>query len=131
MSAPVARGDVLPERILRGIGSAGMAAYLLSSGDDNPLHADEGLARGAGLAGVPVPGMMILGLFGTLVTDWRPGCVLRRLGANFAAPVLVDTELHLGGRVVAIDDASASAVIRLTARQAGRVCVLGEAEIAL
>ena len=131
MSAPVARGDMLPEHILPGIGVGVMTAYLAVSGDDNPLHTDIGLAHGAGLAGVPVPGMMVLGLFGTLVADWRPGCHIRRLGASFAVPVLVATELCLGGRVVAVDDAAGLAVIRLTARQAGRVCVMGEAEIAL
>ena len=131
MSAPVARGDTLPEHALPGIGAAAMAAYLAVSGDDNPLHRDAGLARGAGLSGVPVPGMMVLGLFGTLIADWRPACAIRRLGASFAVPVLVETELRLGGRVVAVDETAGVAVIRLTARQGGRVCVMGEAEISL
>ena len=130
MKMPIARGDLLPERTLAGIGASEMTAYLAVSGDDNPLHTDPALAHGAGLSGVPVPGMMILGLFGTLVADWRKGCVIHRLGASFAVPVLVETELRLGGRVVAVDAAAKVAVIRLTAHQAGRICVMGEAEIA-
>ena len=130
MSAVPARGDSLPERVLASIGHQAMHAYLAVSGDVNPLHTDEALARAAGLSGVPVPGMMVTGLFGELLGDWQSDAVIKRLSTSFAAPILVEGELRLGGRVVAVDEAAATAIVRLTARQAGKVCVLGEAEIA-
>lgn len=130
MSAIPARGDSLPERVLARIGPETMHAYLAVSGDDNPLHTNEALARAAGLSGVPVPGMMVMGLLGELLVDWQPEAVIERVSTSFAVPVLVEGELRLGGRVVAVDGVARTAIVRLTARQAGKVCVLGEAEIA-
>ena len=129
MSMALNRGDRLPERALARIGMDWQRAYLAVSGDDNPLHTDAALAKGAGLAGVLVPGMMVMGLFGEMIADWQPDAVIRRLSSTFAAPVLVDGELRLGGRVVAVDAGAQTAIIRLTASQVGKICVLGEAEI--
>ena len=129
MTAIPARGDRMPERVLERIGMELMHAYLAVSGDDNPLHIDATLAGAAGLAGVPVPGMMVMGLFGEILADWLPDATIGRLSTSFAVPVLVEGELRLGGRVVAVDGAAGTAIVRLAARQAGKVCVLGEAEI--
>ncbi|HET6153762.1 MAG TPA: MaoC/PaaZ C-terminal domain-containing protein [Marmoricola sp.] len=69
---------------------ADLAAYAAASGDHNPIHADEDVARSVGLPGVIAHGMYTLALAARYVDEWtgEPGRIAE-LGAKFTRPVVV------------------------------------------
>jgi acyl dehydratase len=72
---------------------ADLLAYAAASGDHNPIHSDEEVARSVGLPGVIAHGMFTLALAARYVEEWRgePGLVVE-LGAKFTRPVVVPPE---------------------------------------
>jgi len=69
---------------------ADLVAYAAASGDPNPIHQDEDVARAVGLPGVIAHGMLTLALAARYVDEWvgEPGHVVE-LGAKFTKPVVV------------------------------------------
>ncbi len=79
-------------------------AYAEAGGDQNPLHQDEGVARAAGVPGIVAHGMFTMGHLATLVSRWAGGPErIRRLTAQFRAPVYMGEEIVAGGRVRSVD----------------------------
>lgn len=73
---PLVRGPVTREEI---------RAYSEASGDPNPMHTDEEMARAAGYPGVFAQGMLVMAYLAQfLVKVGGVGCV-RRMRARFAA----------------------------------------------
>ena len=52
---------------------ADLVAYAEASGDHNPIHQDEEVARSVGLPGVIAHGMYTMALAARAVADWFPG----------------------------------------------------------
>jgi acyl dehydratase len=71
---------------------ADLVAYAAASGDHNPIHQDEEVARSVGLPGVIAHGMYTMALAARAVADWYPGAELVSLGCKFTAPVVVPAE---------------------------------------
>jgi acyl dehydratase len=71
---------------------ADLAAYAEASGDHNPIHQDEEVARSVGLPGVIAHGMYTMALAARAVTDWFPGAEVVSLGCKFTAPVVVPAD---------------------------------------
>ena len=69
---------------------ADLVAYAAASGDPNPIHQDEDVAREVGLPGVIAHGMFTLALAARYVDEHvgAPGRI-RELGAKFTKPVVV------------------------------------------
>jgi acyl dehydratase len=69
---------------------ADLVAYAAASGDQNPIHQDEAVARSVGLPGVIAHGMYTLALAARYVDEWigEPGQVAE-LTAKFTRPVVV------------------------------------------
>ena len=69
---------------------ADLVAYAAASGDQNPIHQDEQVARSVGLPGVIAHGMYTLALAARAADTWAgaPGRVVE-LGAKFTKPVVV------------------------------------------
>jgi len=69
---------------------ADLIAYAAASGDQNPIHQDEGVARSVGLPGVIAHGMYTLALAARYVDEYvgAPGRIAE-LGAKFTRPVVV------------------------------------------
>ena len=67
-----------------------LIAYAEASGDHNPIHQDEEVARAVGLPGVIAHGMYTLALAARAADTWAgaPGRVVE-LGAKFTKPVVV------------------------------------------
>lgn len=112
-----------------------LVAYAGASGDLNPIHWNERVAREVGLPGVIAHGMLTMALAGRLLTSWAgdPGTVLC-YGVRFARPVLVPDDdagaaLEINGRVKAVHD-DGTVDVALTVRSAG-VSVLGKATATL
>ena len=79
-------------------------AYGEAGGDRNPLHRDDAVARAAGFPGIVAHGMFTMGHLSACVSRWAGGPErIRRLTAQFRAPVFPGEEIVAGGRVKAID----------------------------
>ena len=72
---------------------ADLVAYAGASGDHNPIHQDEQVARSVGLPGVIAHGMYTLALAARYVDEQlgEPGRIAQ-IGAKFTRPVVVPEE---------------------------------------
>ena len=88
MTAP-ALGDVLPEQTYT-VTRADLVRYAGASGDFNPIHWSDRVARSVELPGVIAHGMYTLALAARALDTWAdgPGRV-RELGCKFTRPVVV------------------------------------------
>jgi acyl dehydratase len=79
-------------------------AYAEAGGDANPLHQDDEVARAAGFPGIVAHGMFTMGHLAACLSRWAGGPDrIRRLSAQFRAPVFMGEEIVAGGRVKAVD----------------------------
>ena len=68
---------------------ADLVRYAAASGDHNPIHQDEEVARSVGLPGVIAHGMYTMALAARAVDAWFPGAEVVSLGCKFTNPVVV------------------------------------------
>jgi acyl dehydratase len=87
-------------------------AYADASGDQNPIHQDDEVARSVGLPGVIAHGMLNYGLLSRAITDWLgdPGR-LRRLHVRFSTVVQPGDTVRCRGRVKSVDEAGGTALL--------------------
>jgi acyl dehydratase len=71
---------------------ADLVRYAAASGDHNPIHQDEDVARSVGLPGVIAHGMYTMALAARAVASWFPGAEVVSLGCKFTNPVVVPAE---------------------------------------
>src|SRR3954470_21144172 len=71
---------------------ADLARSAEASGDHNPIHQDEDVARSVGLPGVIAHGMYTMALAARAVADWYPGAEVVSLGCKFTSPVVVPAD---------------------------------------
>ena len=71
---------------------ADLVAYAGASGDHNPIHQDESVARSVGLPGVIAHGMYTMALAARAVEAWFPGAEVVSFGCKFTNPVVVPAE---------------------------------------
>ncbi|TYK47202.1 MaoC/PaaZ C-terminal domain-containing protein [Actinomadura decatromicini] len=117
--ADVEVGTELPLRSFP-VDRANLVQYAGASGDFNPIHWRESVAKAVGLPDVIAHGMYTMAQGGRFVTDWAgdPGAVVD-YGVRFSSPVVVPDEggatLEISGRVEEkLDDDKV--VVALTAR---------------
>jgi acyl dehydratase len=97
-------GQVLPAQVYR-VTRADLVRYAGASGDFNPIHYSDRIARSVGLPGVIAHGMYTMALAGRALATWagRPDAVLE-FGVRFTKPVVVPdddegAEVTVGGVV--------------------------------
>jgi acyl dehydratase len=85
-------GTELEPRVFR-VTRTDLVAYAEASGDDNPIHQDDQVARSVGLPGVIAHGMYTMALAARYVEEWigRTGQIVT-IGAKFTKPVPVPPE---------------------------------------
>ena len=109
-------------------------AYADASGDQNPIHQDDEVARAVGLPGVIAHGMLNYGLMSRALTDWLgdPGR-LRRLTVRFSSMVQPGDTVVCRGRVKSVDEAGGSAVLEvwMENQQGQKVLSHADAEITI
>lgn len=97
---------------------ADLVAYAEASGDQNPIHQDEDVARSVGLPGVIAHGMLTLGLAGRAVTQWTDGAEIVELGCKFTQPVVVpaegSVEVVVSGTVKKVDGELTTILLEVT-----------------
>lgn len=82
-------GTVLPVREFR-VTRVDLVRYAGASGDFNPIHWSDRIAKDVGLPTVIGHGMLTMALAARLITEWAgdPGAVVE-YGARFSRPVVV------------------------------------------
>jgi acyl dehydratase len=89
-----------------------ITAYAHASGDLNPLHRDDDIARTAGFPSVIAHGMFTMGHLATCVEEWAGDAAsVVRLSVQFRAPVFPGETIVAGGRVRGLDDVSCEATL--------------------
>ncbi len=69
-----------------------LVRYAAASGDQNPIHQDEDVARSVGLPGVIAHGMYTMALAAVALAEWFPGAEVVSLGCKFTSPVVVPAQ---------------------------------------
>lgn len=112
-------GAELPTQTYR-VTRADLVAYAEASGDPNPIHQDEAVARSVGLPGVIAHGMYTLALAARAADTWAgsPGKVVE-LGAKFTKPVVVPddaegAEVSVAGVVKKVEDGLTTVALTVT-----------------
>jgi acyl dehydratase len=106
-------GQELPGRA-RVVTREDVRAYAEASGDGNPLHQNDEVARAAGFPRVIAHGMYTMGTLASWLAEWAgdPAALLR-LQVDFRAPVLVEETIACGGRVRSLDPETRTAVLEV------------------
>jgi acyl dehydratase len=98
-----------------------LVRYAAASGDHNPIHQDDEVARSVGLPGVIAHGMYTMALAARAVAEWFPGAELVSIGCKFTNPVAVPAD---GGVDVEVAGESSEAdgltTVALTVTSGGR-----------
>ena len=71
---------------------ADLVRYAAASGDQNPIHQDDEVARSVGLPGVIAHGMYTMALAARAVATWFPGAEVVSFGGKFTNPVVVPAD---------------------------------------
>jgi acyl dehydratase len=97
---------------------ADLVAYAEASGDHNPIHQDDEVARSVGLPGVIAHGMYTMALAARAVADWFPDAEVVSLGCKFTAPVVVpadgEVEVEIAGEAKEPEDGLTTVVLTVT-----------------
>jgi acyl dehydratase len=135
-AAAIGVGDVVAERVIT-LTRDSLVRYAGASGDFNPIHYRDDIARSVGLPGVLAHGMLTMGIAIQPVVDWLgDGGRVLDYQVRFTRPVHVDpvegATVTIVATVGVIDDAGADgeteARIDLTVSCNGAT-VLGKAQV--
>ncbi|CAM5661628.1 MULTISPECIES: MaoC family dehydratase [Streptomyces] len=104
-----------------------LVRYAGASGDFNPIHWNEKIAKEVGLPDVIAHGMFTMAEAARVVTDWTgdPGAVVE-YGVRFTKPVVVPNDgegavIEVSGKVAAkLDDEARTVRVDLIATSAGQ-----------
>jgi acyl dehydratase len=107
-----------------------VAAFARLSGDENPIHLDDGVARQAGFPGTIVHGALVMGLFSRLLGTRLPGPGTIYLGqeVRFMKPVLPGVVVTAHVEVLTVREDKPVIVLRTWA-EAGDTVMDGTATV--
>lgn len=120
----VSVGDELPPRIVQ-LTRGDLVNYAGVSGDANPIHWSEEVAKLVGLENCVGHGMLSMGLGGGFLTSWLgdPGAV-KEYSVRFTSPVFVSAtepaEVEFTGKIKSVDPETRTAGIAIVAKSGGR-----------
>jgi acyl dehydratase len=103
--------------------------YAAASGDFNPIHLDEAVAKKMGLPGIIAHGMLTAGFLAARASELAPGWRVRRFQCRFKAMTFPGDVISVGGLVK--DAAENSVTLELQARnQKGEVTTTAVVQLA-
>ena len=117
-------GDELPARTIN-LTRADLVNYAGVSGDLNPIHWDDEIAKQVGLETAIAHGMLTMGLGAGFVSTWSgdPGSVTR-YAVRLSAPAIVSAtegaDIEFGGKIKSLDPETRSGVILVSAKSEGK-----------
>lgn len=105
--------------------------YAAASGDFNLIHTDDETARKAGLPGVIVQGMLIMGFLGELLSEIAGNrAFVSRLQVRFLGTVLPGISVTCRAKVMAKDEEKRTIDFALSAElEPGKPSVVGQASL--
>jgi acyl dehydratase len=120
----VQEGEALPPEVFK-ITRGDLVNYAGVTGDANPLHFHDEIAKAGGFDTVIAHGMYTMGLAATYVTNWLgTGAGLRDFDVRWTAPVLVYAdkpgEIEFTGKVKSLDPETRTGVIQVFATTGGK-----------
>jgi acyl dehydratase len=109
-------GDEIPVRA-KVVKREDVKAYADASGDQNPLHQDDGFAKSVGFPGIIAHGMFTMAHLASTVAAWAgdPAAV-KRLQVQFRSVVYMGETIEAGGTVTALDPATKRATLDVWVR---------------
>lgn len=121
-------GDTKEMVVVENISRTHIVKYAGASGDFNPLHHDDTVAKEvAGYPSVFAHGMLSMGLTGRMLTDWVGPTGLKSFGVRFTRQVWPGDTLTAKGEVTDVSDGVATIRV-VTTNQDGESVVEGEAK---
>ena len=132
LDTPFAVGDEIPVVEYR-LTRDSLVRYAGASGDFNPIHYRDDVAKNVGLPGVLAHGMLTMGVAVQSTVNWigDPGRILD-YQTRFTRPVVVDPDsgatISVAGKVAQVDDEARVAQVDLTVIFNGET-VLGKAQV--
>ena len=108
--------------------------YAGASGDFNPMHYDDTLARAAGYPSVFSQGMHSAALLASFAVDWLGAQNVRRFAVRFREPVWPGDVLTCSGEVTEISHNESGLLVTAelsAARQTGGIAVSASADFLL
>jgi acyl dehydratase len=124
-------GDTLPE-VAETIERIDLVRYAGASGDFNPIHWNDEVARAVGLPGVIAHGMYSMGIAARMVTGWAGDpAAIRRLKVRFSAMIEPGQTLTAKGEVAEVDDGRVLVRFHAEDEKGEKVLSKGEAELEL
>ena len=132
--ATVAPGQDLPPLVKGPITRDDLKVYAAASGDPNPMHLDDELARSAGHPGVFAHGMLSMGWLGQLLVQATGVGSVRRMKTRFARLTWPGETITCRGRIARIveEDGERRAECEIwTENQDGERKLVGSALLAL
>ncbi|CAN5150586.1 dihydroxy-acid dehydratase [soil metagenome] len=134
-TATIEPGTTAPPRDFGPLTRQMFVRYSGASGDLNPMHYDDTMARAAGNPSVFSQGMHQSALLATFATDWLGAENVRRFQVRFREQVWPDDVLTCSGTVDTVvenEDGSSLVTVSLAcARQTGAVAISGSADFLL
>jgi acyl dehydratase len=124
-------GDTLPE-VSETIERLDLIRYAGASGDFNPIHWNDEVARAVGLPGVIAHGMYSMAVAARMITGWAGGpAAIKRLKVRFSAMIEPGQTLTAKGEVAEVD--GRRVLVRFSAEdeKGEKVLSKGEAELEL
>jgi acyl dehydratase len=92
-------------------------AYAQASGDLNPLHLEEDVARAAGFPAIVAHGMLTMGTLASGLVEWLGDArALIRLKVQFRSPVFLGETIQSGGSIRSLDAGTRTAVLDVWVR---------------
>jgi acyl dehydratase len=123
--------DPLPE-VRETIERVDLIRYAGASGDFNPIHWNDEVARAVGLPGVIAHGMYSMGVAARMVAGWAGDpAALKRLRVRFSAMIQPGQTLTARGEVAEVDGGRVSVRFWAEDEQGNKVLSKGEAEVDL
>lgn len=127
----VAVGDALPARTF-GVRRRDLVRYAGASGDFNPIHWSDEIARAVGLPGVIAHGMYSMAVATRMVTGWvGDPAAIKRLRVRFSAMIEPGQTLTAKGAVAEVDGRRVLVRFHAEDEKGEKVLSKGEAELEL
>ena len=124
-------GDSLPE-VAETIERMDLVRYAGASGDFNPIHWNDEVAKAVGLPGVIAHGMYSMGVAARMVTGWvGDPAAIKRLKVRFSAMIEPGQTLTAKGEVAEVDGTRVLVRFHAEDEKGEKVLNKGEAELEL
>jgi acyl dehydratase len=124
-------GDALPE-VAETIERIDLVRYAGASGDFNPIHWSDEIARAVGLPGVIAHGMYSMAVAARMVSGWAGDpAAIKRLKVRFSAMIEPGQTLTAKGEVAEVDDGRVLVRFHAEDEKGEKVLSKGEAELEL